>query len=197
MSPSWTRLIASEASERTPGLSNARCRSSSAGRRRGGFWSWPDQGPGKVSCQSCVRTGRPTETNAVVLVDTSVWIEVLRKTKPLDLQAHADLDDVVTCLPVVQEVLHGIDREEHFRVAREAMWAFPIVESPLTQDTIEEAIGLYRRARRAGITVRSSVDCLIAACALRHDLTVLHVDRDFTQLARISHLEERRITPPR
>jgi len=133
----------------------------------------------------------------VVLVDTSVWIEVLRKHKPLQLERHVDLDDVVTCLPVVQEVLQGIDREEHFRVAREAMWSLPIVESPLRQDTVEEAIELYRRARRAGVTVRSSVDCLIAACAIRHDLTVLHVDRDFTHLARISHLSERRVPLPR
>lgn len=98
---------------------------------------------------------------------------------------------------MVQEVLQGIDREEHFRVAREAMWSLPMVESPMHQDTVEEAIELYRRARRAGVTVRSSVDCLIAACAIRHDLTVLHVDRDFTQLARISHLRERRVTLPR
>ena len=133
----------------------------------------------------------------MVLVDTSVWIEVMRKAKPLNLESHVDLDDVVTCLPVVQEVLQGIDREDYFRVAREAMWALPIVESPMGAEVITEAIALYRRARRAGITVRSTVDCLIAACAIRHDLTVLHVDRDFSQLARISHLDERRLPPAR
>ena len=133
----------------------------------------------------------------MVLVDTSIWIEVMRKAKPLNLEAHVDLDEVVTCLPVVQEVLQGIDREEYFRIARDAMWALPIVESPMRQEVVSDAVELYRRARRAGVTVRSSVDCLIAACAIRHDLTVLHVDRDFTQLARISHLSERRVTPPR
>ena len=121
----------------------------------------------------------------------------MRKAKPLNLESHVDLDDVVTCLPVVQEVLQGIDREDYFRVAREAMWALPIVESPMGAEVITEAIALYRRARRAGITVRSTVDCLIAACAIRHDLTVLHVDRDFSQLARISHLDERRLPPAR
>lgn len=133
----------------------------------------------------------------MVLVDTSVWIEVMRKARPLHLETQVDLDDIVTCLPVVQEVLQGIDREEHFRVARDAMWALPIVESPLRQEVVSDAIELYRRARRAGVTVRSTVDCLIAACAIRHDLTVLHVDRDFSQLARISHLSERRVTLPK
>lgn len=50
-------------------------------------------------------------------------------------------------------------------------------------------MALYRTARRVGATVRSSVDCVIAACALRHDLVVLHDDRDFDAIARISPLK--------
>jgi predicted nucleic acid-binding protein len=57
-----------------------------------------------------------------------------------------------------------------------------------------EAVDLYRAARRAGITIRSSVDCLIAACALRHDLTVLHRDRDYAALARICPLNSRDVS---
>jgi len=43
----------------------------------------------------------------VTLVDTSVWIDVFRRHAPLDLTALVPLDDVVTCLPVIQEVLQG------------------------------------------------------------------------------------------
>jgi predicted nucleic acid-binding protein len=125
----------------------------------------------------------------VVLVDTSVWIEIFRKPARIRLEDHLDFDEIVTCLPVIQEVLQGFDREADFRRAREAMWALPIVESPLGPPVVDEAIDLYRRARRAGLTVRSGVDCLIAACALRHNLSVLHADRDFTNLARVSQLE--------
>jgi predicted nucleic acid-binding protein len=125
----------------------------------------------------------------VVLVDTSVWIDVFRKPARLRLEDHLDFDEVVTCLPVIQEVLQGFDREADFRRAREAMWALPIVESPLRPALVDDAVDLYRRARRAGLTVRSGVDCLIAACALRHNLAVVHVDRDFTNLARISQLD--------
>jgi len=127
----------------------------------------------------------------VVLVDTSIWIDVFRKPSRLRLEEVADFDEIVTCLPVVQEVLQGFDREADYRRAREAMWSLPIVEAPIGAGVIDEAVDLYRRARRAGVTVRSSVDCVIAACALRHDLTVLHVDRDFTNLARVSQLEAR------
>jgi predicted nucleic acid-binding protein len=129
----------------------------------------------------------------MVLVDTSVWIEVLRRDSPLDLEAIVDFDDIVTCLPVVQEVLQGLGSETAFAAARAAMLALPMVESPLGQAVFDEAVDLYRRARRAGLTVRSGVDCLIAAAAIRSDLEVLHRDRDFDLLARIAPLRSRRM----
>lgn len=125
------------------------------------------------------------------LVDTSAWIEIFRRPARLTIDQLGGLDEVVTCLPVVQEVLQGFDDERAFRTAREAMLALPTVESPLSGGVVLEAVDLYRAARRAGITVRSSVDCLIAACALRHDLEVVHRDRDFPALARISALRHR------
>ncbi len=127
----------------------------------------------------------------MVLVDTSVWIEVFRKPARLRLEQVVDFDDVVTCLPVVQEVLQGFGDERAFTAARDAMHALPIVESPLRAEVFDEAVRLYRAARRAGYTVRSGVDCLIAACALRHGLTVLHRDRDYDALARVSALDAR------
>jgi predicted nucleic acid-binding protein len=128
----------------------------------------------------------------VVLVDTSIWIEVFRRPTRLRLEALIDFDEVVTCLPVVQEVLQGFTDEGAFTLARDAMLALPIVESPLGPTVFQEAVGLYRTARRTGHTVRSGVDCLIAACALRHRLVVLHHDRDYDALARISPLQVRR-----
>ena len=129
----------------------------------------------------------------MVLVDTSAWIEVFRKPARLVLEEVVELDEVVTCLPVVQEVLQGFAGESAFRTARGAMLALPCVESPLDDAAFLEAVDLYRRARRAGITVRSGVDCLIAVCAIRHGLTVLHNDRDYAAIARISDLRERQI----
>ena len=124
----------------------------------------------------------------MVLVDTSVWVEFFRKPSRIDIPAVVDLDEVVTCLPVLQEVLQGFREEAAFALARDAMLALPTVEAPLRQEVFEDAVGLYRRARSVGLTVRSSVDCLIAACALRHGLTVLHHDRDFGFLAKVSPL---------
>jgi predicted nucleic acid-binding protein len=127
----------------------------------------------------------------VILLDSSVWIASFQRRDPIDLYAMLDLDDVVTCLPVVQEVLQGFRDEGAFRIAQASMLSFPMVESPMGQDVFIDAVALYRTARRSGVTVRSSVDCLIAACGLRHDLEVVHRDRDYPALARVSALRQR------
>ena len=132
----------------------------------------------------------------MLLVDTSVWIEVFRKPSRVrfdQIAQIADFDDVVTCLPVVQEVLQGFRDERAFQTAREAMYALPMVASPLTRPVFDHAIEIYRAARRAGITIRSGVDCLIAACAISQSLAVLHHDRDFDLIAKVSSLESRRM----
>jgi predicted nucleic acid-binding protein len=129
----------------------------------------------------------------VVLVDSSIWVEVFRKPARIRLEEVIDLEEVVTCLPIVQEVLQGFRDQRAFVLARDAMLAFPTVESPLRTELFVEAADLYRSARRAGLTIRSGIDCLIAACALRHDLPVLHRDRDFDLLARVCNLEARRL----
>jgi len=127
----------------------------------------------------------------VTLVDTSVWIAVFRRERPLKLEEVVEFEEVVTCLPVIQEVLQGFREERAWRSAREAMLALPIVESPMEASLFLDAAALFRSARRRGMTVRSSTDCLIAACALRHDLEVLHRDRDYGRLAEVAPLRVR------
>ncbi len=125
------------------------------------------------------------------LVDTSVWVEVFRRGSRITLdEVVRERDEVVTCLPVVQEVLQGFDDERAFAVARLAFEAIPCLDSPLTGTVVDRAVEIYRRVRRAGITPRSSIDCLIAACALRHGATVVHCDRDFAAIAPVVGLRQ-------
>ena len=126
------------------------------------------------------------------LVDTSVWVETFRRGGPA-LDTLLPFDEVVTAPPIVQEVLQGFDDARAFAVARDAMLALPAIEAPLDVARFIEAAEIYRSARRLGITLRSSVDCLIAACAIRHGVGVLHVDRDFDAIARVAPLVSRRI----
>lgn len=126
------------------------------------------------------------------LVDTSVWVEIFRRPPLLTLDDIAvEHEQIVTCLPVIQEVLQGFDDERLFSIARTAMYATTCLEMPVTSATIDRAIEIYRRARRQGVTLRSSVDCLIAACALPHGATVVHADRDYANIARVTALQQR------
>ena len=129
----------------------------------------------------------------MVLVDTSVWVEVFRKSPRVQLASLVDFDDIVTCLPIVQEVLQGFDAQPAFLRAKASMLALPIVESPIGADVFLESVDLYRAGRRAGVAIRSSTDCVIAACAIRHQLEVLHADRDYDAIAKISSLQSRNI----
>lgn len=56
---------------------------------------------------------------------------------------------------------------------------------PLHNHHFDEAASLYRLCRQKGITVRSMIDCVIAAVALSENAQVLHHDRDFTSIARV------------
>jgi predicted nucleic acid-binding protein len=56
-------------------------------------------------------------------------------------------------------------------------------------DVTNYAINLYRYLRKKGITIRKSVDCLIASYAILGDMYILHNDSDFTQIARESKLK--------
>jgi predicted nucleic acid-binding protein len=122
------------------------------------------------------------------LVDTSAWIAHFSKNDELDLRDVCPAHDRILCLPVYQEILQGVRDLTALRRIRSILDAAEIVEAPLQKAVFDHAVELYRTARGRGITVRSSVDCLIAACAIRNDLTVLHRDRDYPALASVSTL---------
>lgn len=136
--------------------------------------------------QLCVET-------SVYLVDTSAWILHFSTDSSFDLRTICPPEERAICLPVYQEILQGIRDEKVYRHLREILLAGDIVENPLTIGLFDEAVGLYRLARKNGLTIRSSVDCLIAACAIRHDLTILHNDRGFAALSAISTLKQMNI----
>ncbi len=76
------------------------------------------------------------------------------------------------------EVLQGFRRQSDFERAREALLASPIHETGGKETALRSAEN-YRALRRRGITVRKTIDCLIATYAFDHDLWLLHSDRDF------------------
>jgi predicted nucleic acid-binding protein len=123
----------------------------------------------------------------MILVDTSVWIELLSKRHRLSV-AEDDMLRFVTCGPIVQEVLQGLRPGVESDAFREAFLAIPVVADPLSLDLFLSAADIYSHGRRRGLTIRSAVDCLIAAIAIEQNLTVWHRDRDFSAIGRYTAL---------
>ena len=120
-----------------------------------------------------------------MIVDTSVWIEYLR---PGASDAGDHLAEMITrgerlVVPetVLLELLSGPTDELVAARRRRMLESFEIAPTEPVADSLRAA-SLQRECRRAGDTVRSLGDCLIAAVALRMVMPVLHRDRDFEVL---------------
>ncbi|MCB0971048.1 MAG: PIN domain nuclease [Acidimicrobiales bacterium] len=122
----------------------------------------------------------------MTLIDSSAWIEYLRGDRGGDPATRAHLrgllaGDGALTEPVVMEVLAGARSARHSEQLRSLLGTVELL--PLTSDDWASAALLYRMCRVNGVTIRSMVDCLIAAVAIRHDVPVLARDRDFDALA--------------
>jgi len=115
------------------------------------------------------------------IVDSSVWIDYFggRITAQSDLlhaalgQQAIGLGDIILC-----EVLQGYRRQRDFEAARQALLQFPVYTIGGTEIALKGAEN-YRALRHQGITVRKTVDCLIATFVIENGFSLLHSDRDF------------------
>jgi predicted nucleic acid-binding protein len=128
----------------------------------------------------------------VNLVDTSVWIEVLRGTESTatarvhDLVAE-DAASIATTEPIIMELIAGAAATTGLDAVDRLTASMVLVGVDPATD-FHHAGHLYRAARARGLTVRKLADCLIAAVAIRVDATLWHRDADFEALASISPL---------
>lgn len=123
-----------------------------------------------------------------VLVDTSVWIDFIRggsreSTGRLRVALDAGVLPAITS-SVYQEILQGAVDERTLREYRNYFRGQQFLQPLDPVESHERAARIYFDCRRKGLTVRSSIDCLIAQVAMEHDVPLLHDDRDFEQIAR-------------
>jgi predicted nucleic acid-binding protein len=127
----------------------------------------------------------------MILPDSSAWIEEFRATGTrVQLALRHVLDsggDIAITEPVVMELLAGARSKRELRATRVRLLSFTMLR---VQDlvTYERASAVWRACRLAGEPVRNTLDCLIAAVAIREDIPILHADRDFDVIARHTDL---------
>jgi hypothetical protein len=127
-----------------------------------------------------------------VIVDTSAWVEYLRGTgSPAHLRLRHAVESgapLATPAPVLMELLAGCVTEESATAIQRLLARFELLPAEGLAD-FEDAALIQRLCRRGGETVRSMIDCLIAAVALREGRPLLARDRDFAVIARWVDLE--------
>lgn len=125
----------------------------------------------------------------MILVDTSVWIDVLRDKTGNVVSAFKSRigDEVIVFSRFIQlELLQGAKDELEWRRLDEYLSTQYYLEA--SEDTWRNAARLYFELRRAGVTVRSPIDCCIACIAMESQAILLHRDRDFESIAKITPL---------
>jgi len=128
----------------------------------------------------------------MILADTSAWVEYDRATgSPVDRRlANLIASDgpLAVTDPVVMEVLAGARTERREADLRRLLLRFTLLRFDIASD-FDAAARIYRTCRRAGITPRGLIDCMIASVALRHGAALLAHDADLTRVAKVVGLE--------
>jgi predicted nucleic acid-binding protein len=127
----------------------------------------------------------------MTLVDTSVWIDFLAARNTVQagaLESFIDQrEDLCLCGVILTEVLQGIRDDKQHKQTESVLSS--LIYLPMDQSTFLLAANIYRTLRSRGITVRNSVDCMIAAVCIEHKADLLHNDRDFDYIADIFGLQ--------
>jgi hypothetical protein len=133
----------------------------------------------------------------VIVVDTTVWIDFFQgaeTSEDLHLQrlitegTSLALTDLIFC-----EILQGIREDAEFERTRRILLLYPILRMERLA-TLEHAAKIYRTCRRRGLTVRKTIDCLIAALCIEEDVELFHKDVDFDTIAHVTPLRVYRIS---
>jgi predicted nucleic acid-binding protein len=128
----------------------------------------------------------------LIVVDTSVWIDVLRgiesPTASRCIELIEDGAPVALTDVILTEILQGLRSGREARLVERHMRAFPILRLE-SLDDFSLAAELYRRAKHAGVTIGKTIDCLIAAPCVRTGASLLHADADFDRLATCTPLK--------
>ena len=121
----------------------------------------------------------------MILVDSSVWIDFFRGTATPQvelLEALLGAEPLAIGDLILAEVLQGFHSDRDFNQARQLLLGFETLNIVDTQTAIQAAKN-FRALRAKGITVRKTIDTLIATCCIQKGHILLHCDRDFEPFA--------------
>lgn len=126
------------------------------------------------------------------LVDTSVWVEVLRDrtgVKKASFRQAIGREPVALSRLTEYELLAGCRDQGEWRLL--VSYLDDQLYLPLADESWRSAARIYFDLRRRGLTVRGPIDCALAQLALDNDALLVHRDRDFEAIAEVRPLRQR------
>ncbi len=132
----------------------------------------------------------------MILVDSSVWIDYFRRLRTPEtdrLDALLGADEIAIGDLMLTEVLQGFTRDGEFDIALRLMSAVPVIDIG-GKDIAIQATKNFRYLRTLGVTIRKTIDTLIATRCIEDDYALLFSDRDFEPF--VEHLGLRRAIAP-
>jgi len=127
----------------------------------------------------------------MVIVDTSVWIDFFagKHTKNTDhlRKIIEDSEDICICGLIMTEILQGFRSEKEFEKVKIILSG--LLYLPITKDLFISAASVFRKIRKNGETIRSPIDCIIAAICIEHEVNILHNDKDYDVIAKYTSLK--------
>jgi predicted nucleic acid-binding protein len=128
----------------------------------------------------------------VILVDTSAWVEFDRATgSPVDrrlTELIADEGPLAVTEPVMMKAFAGARSDQREADLRRLLQRFELLRFDAVAD-FDGAVRIYRSSRRAGVTPRGLVDCMIAAVARRYGASLLALDADLVRVAEVAGID--------
>ncbi len=128
------------------------------------------------------------------LVDTSVWIDYINNnnTEQVNYLDHLLSNPLAVGLTelIYLEILQGAKDQKFFDQFKTYFSGQNFYHFNDLLKSHTAAAQLYYDCRKKGITIRSTIDCLIAQCVIENQLVLLHNDKDFIELAKVAkHLK--------
>ena len=129
----------------------------------------------------------------MILADTSVLIDFLKGNKTESGEKFKSI--LQQGIPfginsfIFQEVLQGAKSEKEYRLLRQYLETQRFYHPKDPIDSFARAARIYFRCRRKGVTIRSTIDSIIAQTAMEYDLFLLHSDTDFDAMANVIPLK--------
>ena len=125
----------------------------------------------------------------MILVDTSILIDFFKGTinegiKKFEAVLHNGIPFGISSI-IFQEVLQGANSEKHYNLLKDYLSKQRFYHPKNEVESYAEAARIYFDCRKTGITIKSTIDCIIAQTALEHDLMLLHNDRDFHAMSKV------------